>query len=286
MISVIIPTYRAEKEIESLIAQIRKTTIDDCEILVIDSSSGDRTVTIAQSMGARTVVIPREEFRHSVTRTYAAGLTAGEVVVFLTQDVVLFDDSIDRIVEAFRDPDVAVAYGRQLPKPDADPLAAHLRFFNYPEQGHVRTKEDIPKLGIKAAFNSNSFAAYRRSFMDSAGWFGDAGFSEDAYAAAKAILAGKKVAYAAAARVLHSHNHTVREVYRRYIQIGRAYGSESWILSNFGSPAGEGFKFVLSEWKYLLRKGKFGWLFKSALATLAKGLGYRRGKREAARGIR
>lgn len=284
MISIIIPTYQAENEIEALIEKCLKTRSDGYEILVVDSSSDDNTTTIAQTMGARVEVIPKAEFRHGATRTLAGRMTKGDIVVFMTQDVVLFDDSIDRLVEAFRDPDVVVVYGRQLPKPDADPLASHLRYFNYPEVSQVRSIVDKDKLGFKVAFNSDSFAAYRRSFMDSIGWFGVVDFAEDSYAASKAILAGKKVAYVAQAKVLHSHNYGVGATYRRYVEVGKAYGTAAWITDNFGKPTGEGVKYVLSEWKYLLKRLKFGWWVKSCFVTLAKFLGYRKGGKLAKKG--
>lgn len=277
MISIVIPTYKAESEIAGLLEQCMKTASERFEVLVIDSSSPDRTAEIARSMGAKVETIPQKDFRHGGTRSYAAGLTKGGVVVFMTQDVVLTGGAIDNLVSAFADPDVVVAYGRQLPKPDADPLAAHLRLFNYPAKSEVRSLADKPRLGFKVAFNSDSFAAYRRSFMDSIGWFGDVNFAEDSYAASKAILAGKKVAYAADAQVYHSHNLTVRQVYRRYVEIGKAYGAAKWIADNFGKPTGEGIRFVLSEWRYLLKRFKFGWWVKSCFATAAKWLGYRKG---------
>lgn len=44
---------------------------------------------------------------------------------------------------------VAVAYARQLPKNDCHIVEQYTRQFNYPKQSRVKTKADIPTLGIK-----------------------------------------------------------------------------------------------------------------------------------------
>ncbi|BBI49658.1 hypothetical protein HORIV_20790 [Vreelandella olivaria] len=63
------------------------------------------------------------------------------------------------------------AFGRQLPHPDASPIAAHARYFNYPDESRVVATADIPRLGIKTAFLSNSFAAYRREALSARAGF-------------------------------------------------------------------------------------------------------------------
>ena len=92
-----------------------------------------------------------------------------EIIVFLTQDALLADpEAIERLLDAFADERVGAAYGRQLPHRDATPIGAHARLFNYPPVSQVRTLHDRGRLGIKTAFISNSFAAYRRNAL--LGW--------------------------------------------------------------------------------------------------------------------
>ena len=60
-VSVIIPTLNAEKFIESLLKNlIEFQTLKSDEIIVIDSSSQDRTVEIAKSYGCKTIIIEKE----------------------------------------------------------------------------------------------------------------------------------------------------------------------------------------------------------------------------------
>jgi rhamnosyltransferase len=83
-------------------------------------------------------------------------LPAGtDVVVYMTQDALLADPhALSRLVSVFPDPDVACAYGRQLPHADASPVAAHARLFNYPDVSRSVSLADKSYLGLKACFMS------------------------------------------------------------------------------------------------------------------------------------
>jgi len=60
-VSVIIPTLNAEKFIGNLLKNlIEVQTLKPDEIIVIDSSSQDRTVEIAKSYGCKTIIIEKE----------------------------------------------------------------------------------------------------------------------------------------------------------------------------------------------------------------------------------
>ena len=72
-VSVIIPTLNAEKFIGNLLKNLIKVqTLKPNEIIVIDSSSQDKTIKIAKSYGCKTIVIKKEEFNHGGTRTLIA----------------------------------------------------------------------------------------------------------------------------------------------------------------------------------------------------------------------
>lgn len=180
----------------------------------------------------------------------------------------------------FDDPSVGCAYGRQLPHKNAGLLGAHARLFNYGEQSCRRTLADVPKYGIKTAFLSNSFAAYRVSALKEVGGFPThVILAEDMIVAAKMLQAGYQVAYAADACVYHSHDYTPWQEFKRYFDIGVLHAKEFWLLETFGAPTGEGKRFVLSEWRYLFQHAP--WLLPvSLLNTFMKWLGYSLGKQE------
>jgi rhamnosyltransferase len=203
------------------------------------------------------------------------------VVVFLTQDALLSsNDAIQQLVAVFEDDRVGCAYGRQLPHQNAGVLGAHARWFNYGEQSYSRTLVDVPSYGIKTAFLSNSFAAYRVSALKAVGGFPfNTIFAEDMMVAAKMLQAGYSVNYVADACVYHSHDYTALQEFKRYFDMGVLHAREPWLLEQLGKPQGEGKRFVLSEWRYLLQHAP--WLLPLSVVNSAmKWLGYTLGKQE------
>ncbi len=248
--------------------------------LLIDSDSNDDSANRALPLGFKIHHITRDQFNHGGTRQLAVELLPdADVIVFMTQDAILADEyALENLVRAFDDPEVGVAYGRQLPHSNAKPLGAHARLFNYPDKSYVAALVDRENMGIKAAFSSNSFAAYRRTALMAVGGFPtDVILGEDTIVAARVLMAGWKVAYQADAKVYHSHDYSYLQEFRRYFDIGVLHARESWMLDTFGKPEGEGGRFVRSELTYLLKHAP--WLVPSAvLRTLLKYLGYRLGR--------
>jgi rhamnosyltransferase len=276
---VVVPALNAEGEWPQLVSSLK--TIDPECVLIIDSSSSDRTAELARSSGFRVHTISRDEFNHGGTRQLALAIVPdAEFFIYLTQDVTASGDSISSLLEAFSDPQVAVAYGRQLPRTNAMPIESHARLFNYRPLSEAKTLDDRKRLGFKSIFISNSFAAYRRKALEEVGGFpGDVIFGEDTVTAAKLLLAGWKIAYVAEAQVYHSHSYTWRQEFRRYFDIGVLHSREAQLLQQFGGAGGEGMRFVKSELRYLWPKHWY--LIPSALIrTLLKFIGYRMGRME------
>lgn len=251
-------------------------------LLIIDSSSDDDTGSLAYESGCELSTIRRRDFNHGATRNLGLkALDECDIVVFMTQDSLPVDEkAIEELVKAFDDPSTGAAYGRQLPHADATPIAAHARFFNYPESSHRVHPESIRRMGIKAAFLSNSFAAYRRqALLEAGGFLDNAILGEDMVAGARLLAAGWTLAYCPQAQVFHSHNHTVLQEFRRYFDIGVLHGRESWMLTMTGRAEGEGQRFVASELRYL-RYNAPGLIPAALLRNIMKYLGYRLGKAE------
>lgn len=81
-------------------------------------------------------------------------------------------------------------------------------------------------------------------------------FNEDMIYAAKAIQAGYSVAYAADARVIHSHNYTANEQFHRNFDIGVSQADYPEVfLKNIASES-EGIKMVKQTAAYLKQTGK------------------------------
>lgn len=275
-----VPTYNGGKIWKEVITSIKRYAPQNLYVLVIDSNSKDDTAANALAAGFDVDTINGADFNHGGTRNIAVEKAQHEhdIIIFMTQDAIPQQDFIINIIDAFKDEKVACAYGRQLPHVDANPLASHARYYNYPTKDYVCGYEDIPEMGIKTVFMSNSFSAYRISAFKKLGGFpSNTILCEDMYFTAKAVMAGFKVAYTANAVVRHSHNYTPMEEFKRYFDIGVFHADEPWIREEFGGAGGEGKRFILSELKYLLKSAPL-WIPLALINNFMKILGYKIGQ--------
>ena len=279
--AIIIPTLNAEPFISALLVSILQ--YDDSlreKIVIVDSESTDGTISILRRAGvSRIHSVPRDQFDHGGTRTEIAAQCPEDVLIFMTQDVVLVDHfSIKNLLSPLADPCVAAVYGRQLPLSESTLFASHLRLFNYPACSYIRTFDERSKYGIKTPFLSNSFAAYRRSALEEIGWFKNGMLiGEDIHAGGRLLMAGYCLAYAADACAYHAHNYNIFEEFGRYFDTGAMHAMEPWIKKTFGSADREGWRFLRSEWRYFLQNRAYGKIPEMTLRILAKYFGYKLG---------
>jgi rhamnosyltransferase len=277
-VACVIPTYNGRRDLERLLTSLWAQTAE-FDTLIVDSSSTDGTLELARSRCSQVVQIEPKDFNHGATRQMMADrYTQYDVLVYLTQDAYLEDPrAIEMLLEPFEDQLVGAVCGRQLPHLDATVLSQHARWFNYPPVSRVKSLADVPELGIKVPFMSNSFAAYRCNALFAVGGFPrHVILSEDMYVAAKMLLSHWKVAYQGSAVCRHSHNYTLREEFRRYFDIGVFQARESWIHAKFGGARAEGMRYVKSELDFLGLRRFYLWpasLLRNALKLLAFKLG-------------
>lgn len=281
-IACIIPTHNGRSDLARLLDSLKNQTAN-FDTFIVDSSSKDGTLKLAREHVTNVTAIPSSEFNHGGTRQMMIDKNPGyDIYVYLTQDACLASkDAIARIVEPFSDPEVGAVCGRQLPHFDATPLAEHARLFNYPEGVQIKSMSDVPRLGIKTAFMSNSFSAYRRTALKAVGGFPlHVIFAEDMYAVAKMLMAGWKVAYSGNAQCRHSHNYSLMEEFRRYFDMGVFHTREPWIRENFGGAGGEGLRYVKSELSFLGLNRLHMWPG-AIIRNAVKLIGYKLGQQDA-----
>ena len=278
-ISVIIPTYNAESYLPTLLESLKSQTVS-FELIIIDSSSTDSTLEIAQKYTQNILTIPTDKFDHGGTRTKAGKASTGEIIVFLTQDALPYDKhTLKALVNSFTDTSLGAVYGKQLPYDKSNLFGKHLRQFNYTDTSYTRSLADKELYGIKTAFLSDSFAAYRRSALEDIDWFKDGLIvGEDSYAGAKLILKGYTLAYTADAKVYHSHSYSPIEEFKRYFDIGVFHQKEHWLLDTFGTAEGEGLRYIKSEFHYLTKEKAYYRIPEFILRNGLKYLGYTLGK--------
>ncbi len=106
MLSIIIPAVNEENYIGAILKSIKAQTFQDCEIIVADAGSSDRTVQIAKEFGCR-VTSGGSPARG---RNQGAEAALGEIFLFLDADNHLPDrDFLEKAVRQFREKKLAVA---------------------------------------------------------------------------------------------------------------------------------------------------------------------------------
>ena len=276
-IDVIIPTYKPGKEFEKLIGRLQKQEYPIHKIIIINT----RTDIFPEELKIEITHIEPDQFDHGGTRNMGAGMSDADIVVYMTQDAIPVDEKlIGTFAKIFEEnPDIGIAYGRQLPREECNIIERYTRRFNYPEKSLIKTKEDLPKLGIKTFFCSDVCAAYRRNYLLSAGGFENPTiFNEDMIFAGKRIYAGDKVAYVAEAKVIHSHNYTGRQQFHRNFDLAVSQAQHPEVFEGVPSE-GEGIRMVKATAKYLVRNGYPWKVFMLVYQSGCKYIGYFLGKR-------
>jgi rhamnosyltransferase len=263
--------------LEALLVMLEQQTVF-CEVLLVDSSSTDNTLEIAKSHGVRTIVIEPGDFNHGATRNLAARESSGDTIVFMTQDAIPEDNrSIENLVRVLEAPEIAACYARQLPRDDAYPTERFARKFNYPETPALKSKDSVSELGIKAFFFSNACSAVRRREFESVGGFPeDVVMFEDMLFAARIMERGYKIRYTPEARVIHSHNLTLRQQFKRYYDAGSSFKINPWFTGVSGSGR-EGARFLLAQLRYLAGNSEYHWIPYALTEAVFKFCGYKLG---------
>lgn len=287
-ISVIIPVLNAEKYIKSLLDMLFNQTVRPDEIVVVDSESEDNTTAICkQYPNVRIISILRKDFDHGKTRDLALKQCIGDIVIFMTQDAIPYDNNcFENLVKVLKcNSKVAVACARQLPRKDASAIERLIREYNYPGQSNIRSQKDVVSMGIKAFFCSDVCAAYNKKIYEEIGGFDyPIKTNEDMLFAAKAINNDYLVAYCAEAMVYHSHNFNLREQYKRnYIQGFELQIHKEELLNV--SQNSEGIKLVYYVSKKLLSRCKIVSFICFGFDCFARLLGNKRGRAAAVRTI-
>lgn len=281
-VDVIIPTYHPGRGFSALLDRLMKQTMPVHRIIVMNTEEAFWKKELEEKYPVLEVHhLKKTDFDHGRTRAQAAEMSEADVMIFMTQDAMPADkELVKRLVCALtQDDKIAAAYARQLPNADCSFVERYTRSFNYPETSVVKTKDDLPVYGIKTFFCSNVCAAYRRDiYLEMGGFVKRAIFNEDMIYAGRLIQEGYGIAYAADAKVIHSHNYSCMQQFHRNFDLGVSQAEHPEIFEGVPSE-GEGVKLVKKTISYLFRKGKI-WLIPGViLQSGCKYAGYLAGKK-------
>lgn len=284
-VDVIIPVYRPSEKFTILLDSLREQTHPVHRVIVINTEKRyfDESAVPAFWKSDNKLLIrhvSRREFDHGATRNYGVSLSDSPYFIMMTDDAIPEDNKlVERLLEPFKDKKVGMSYARQMPDKDCKIIERYTRAFNYPDKSCVKSLKNMEDMGIKAFFASNVCAAYRRDVFDELkGFTYHTIFNEDMIYARGLLNAGYSIAYAAGARVIHSHNYSGVMQFRRNFDLGVSHAEYPEVFSGILAES-EGIKLVKRTCHYLLGQGKPWLIFKLIWQSGCKYLGYFAGKR-------
>ena len=283
MISVVIPVKDGGSELVRCLDGIASQRVEEeVEVVVVDSGSRDGSAGRAREAGALVHEIAASEFGHGSTRNLGVGLSRGDLVVFTSQDAVADDERwLATLAAAARSaPDVAGAYGRQLPHPDARPPERFFLDFLYGPRARVQRLAAGEELTFEATLFSNVNAAVPRAVLDAFPFREDLTMSEDQEWSRRVLRAGHALVYEPAAAVRHSHAYTIRSAFRRFFDSG--VSAEHAYVEGAESRAAlrrAGARYARDELTWLWRTGRRRWIPYTAFYEVGKFVGLQLGLR-------
>jgi len=255
--SLVIRAYNEEKHIGRLLEGVSHQTVRNVEIILVDSGSTDATVSIAEHYGARVVRIPPVDFTFGRSLNLGIAAAGRELVAIASAHVYpVYPDWLERLVEPFSDPRVALTYGKQRGA-DASRFSEKQVFAHwFPDQSN-------PAQG--QPFCNNANAAIRMSVWKEHPYDETLTGLEDLAWAKAALESGHAVAYVAEAEVVHVHDETPGGVANRYrreaMAFKKLYPEAHFSLYDFARMT---FANVSSD---LWRAGKNGVFWRSAISV-------------------
>jgi len=199
--------------------------------------------------------------------------TGGEFVVFVNSDCTPQNDGmLAALLAGFSEEKVAAVFGRQAPRPDCRPLMA-------------KDTEDTYGDGSRQRFWRHCFSmaisAVRRSVWQEMPFREDIQYSEDIDWTWRARRRGYEIRYVPDAIVLHSHNYTLRQFYKRHFGEGRAeariFEWSPWERSLVRYSLLPYVRQVASDWKYCLARRELSEAISSPILRMAQLAGRRQG---------
>lgn len=230
-ISIICPLYNAEKYIKNLNDSLRiQENVEIESIKYILTESCDNTEEILKNIKANYISIKKEQFSHSLIRESAAMQSKGDIIVFITQDIIIKDKLwLYNLTKDIINYKCEAAFSRQICENNS--IEKYIREKNYPNVSRIVDKSHVEKLGLITFFFSDASSAIRSDIFRNLNGYDskDLIISEDMYIAYKLIINGYKIKYCSDSVVIHSHDFSLKELYRRYLDTGKFFSENSYL---------------------------------------------------------
>lgn len=278
-VNIICPLYNAEHYILNLHKSLLNQEIDCLvNIYYILTESNDKTEDMLKDINANYEVIKYHEFSHSLTRERAAMKCNGDIIVFITQDIIIErNDWLKKLVVPIINKECSASYSRQLCNNNS--IEKYTRENNYPKESRIVSKKDISRLGLNTFFFSDASSAIDLNVYKALNGYDGKKLptNEDMYFAYKLIMNGYKIKYCSDSVIVHSHCFKFRELYRRYYLTGQFFKQNDY-LDHFGTNS-SGLSLAIYIFKRALFEFNIQALIEFFPNMIARYFGMRNGKK-------
>lgn len=206
--SLVIRCYNEADHIGKLLHGIKEQSVQDYEIILVDSGSTDGTLEIAESFGVDEIVyIDPENFSFGRALNYGCEAANGEFCVIVSAHVYpKRDDWLEQLLGTFEE-NVALVYGKQ--RGNEVTTFSENQIFKQWFPDHDIDRQNHP-------FCNNANAAIRRDIWEEFPYDEQLTGLEDVDWAKRVQKAGYDISYSAGAEIVHVHDETGKEVFNRY----------------------------------------------------------------------
>lgn len=214
-VSIILRSYNEGWALRETLPALQRQQFQRWELIVIDSGSTDGSVEMLREAGPRHLIqIRPEQYNPSCVMNQGMRLARTAFGIFLNADALPQGAGwLEPLVTALHDPQTAAVFGRQIPRADCRAVYAHdyERCFG-PDRESARWEH----------FFSMVSSGLRKDIWARRGFLEKFQYSEDDEYTRWCRMQGLKVVYCPNSVVMHSHNYSPQEAYRRSFGEARA----------------------------------------------------------------
>jgi glycosyltransferase involved in cell wall biosynthesis len=237
LVSIILRSFNEAWALRDTLAAVKAQDYSAWELIVIDSGSSDGSQELIRAAApAHFVEIKPHEYNPSRVMNHGLRLARSQFGIFLNADATPQGSGWLRpLATALQNPKTAAVFGRQIPRPDCEAVYAcdYDRCFG-PERESAKWDH----------FFSMVSSGIRKDIWAQRGFLEKLQYAEDDEYTRWARTRGYEVVYCPDSVVMHSHNYTAAQAYKRSFGDAKALAA-SWK----GSPR---------EFNYF-RTRVFGW---------------------------
>ena len=214
-VSIIMRSYNEGWALKDTLPAMQSQEFKNWELIVIDSGSTDGSVEMIRAANPKHFIqIKKEKYNPSRVMNHGMQLARSEFGIFLNADATPQNNQWLRpLVNALQDPQVAASFGRQIPRPDCEAVFAcdYDRCF-----GPKRETAEWDH------FFSMVSSGIRKDIWSKRGFLEKMQYSEDDEYTRWCRAQGYKIIYCEDSVVMHSHNYTPAQAYKRIYGEARA----------------------------------------------------------------